>query len=162
MSSTMLHVSSTERKINTLCWRRSVLRWYGLWRSGSKYMLKNYGTNALSQFDVWVSDCRFPEKGNFSSRQIEQLKNTLEDKERHTFKAGWKAFGLWQLETHRREIKQAGTSPSSQCLLKFQKDPDLNSAPLRRPKHYCGWQNSSSSNSSTSNSTSEHSIQKSL
>lgn len=72
------------------------------------------------QFEVWVTECGFPPKGSFSTKQMEILKAKLEDKERKDeekyekmtkgekkkytpFKADWEAYSDWLNETKTRE-----------------------------------------------------------
>lgn len=108
-----------------------------------QFMKVNYGEAAVSQVEVWVMKCGFPSTGSFSIRQLIQLREKLEEKEKETadkkgkgkFRADWKAFSLWMEEAQKRDRKtQAGTgkpSSVSQCL-KMQ-DSDLDCAPPRRP-----------------------------
>ena len=53
----------------------------------------------MRQFDVWVKECGFPEKGSF--RRLEAMERNLEEKDRESnsvkrrFLEDWKAFGDW-------------------------------------------------------------------
>ena len=109
------------------------------------FMRRNYGDTALSQVQVSMKECGFPEGGSFSMRQLKQLRLKLEEKEKvsqarkgkHGFQAEWKGYGMWLEEAQRRDRKQTFVktdkpSQVSQCF-KMQ-DSDLDSAPPRRPQ----------------------------
>lgn len=100
------------------------------------YMIKYYGLDLVGQLDVWIDKGGFAPSVSFSIRQLNQLKDWLEKKERESkeerkkltgrkqrqfvcFEGNWKAFYQWLTEAQIRERRsQAGTDSKSvsQCV----------------------------------------------
>lgn len=60
------------------------------------YMIKNYGLHSVSQLDVWINEGGFPPSGSFTIRQLSQLKDWLEKKEKESREI-WKLEGILSL-----------------------------------------------------------------
>ena len=48
------------------------------------YMRVNYGDSSVKQIKIWITECGFPSTGSFSIRQLNQLRERLQEKEKET------------------------------------------------------------------------------
>ena len=106
------------------------------------YMRVNYSDSSVKQINIWMTESSFPSTESFSIRQLNQLRERLQEKEQETENkkdkskliTDRKAFSLWMKEAQNRDRRpQAGTgriSSVSQCV-KMQ-DSELDRVPPRR------------------------------
>ena len=48
------------------------------------YMRVNYGDSSVKQIIIWITECGFLSTGSFSIRQLNQLKERRQEKEKKT------------------------------------------------------------------------------
>lgn len=103
-----------------------------------QYMINNYGRDSVKQLKIWI-ECGFPEKGSFSERQLEILRDKLKEYEKvgkkQNDKVDWSAFYMWmteaQLRARKSTLKKNTDSANSVQCLKSVADPDLDGFPPR-------------------------------
>ncbi|XP_069041332.1 uncharacterized protein [Lepisosteus oculatus] len=71
----------------------------------ARYMYDKFGDVGIKCLPLW-SKLGFPENGSFSPRQVEQLQEKLQEREKKgNKKVDWKCFELWKNEVQARERK---------------------------------------------------------